>query len=257
MSLYVTTAGAGPRLVLLHGWGLNSRVWDAILPRLNRRFTTACIDLPGHGASSWPPEFHDIDSLADLIAPHVAKDSLLLGWSLGAMAALVLAERHPDLIKSLVLVASTPKFLRSEDWPYGVEAGALREMAARLTTDLNGTVRDFLALQVHGDEHARDALKSLREKVRTGGEPNSAALSAGLQTLAATDLRSGLASIDVPALVICGERDRLSHPLAGEALAASLPNARFHLMKRAAHAPFLSHEDEFCTALEDFLSETP
>jgi pimeloyl-[acyl-carrier protein] methyl ester esterase len=255
VSLHVTTAGRGPELVLLHGWALNSHVWDGVLPRLNERFTTVRVDLPGHGQSSWPPAFHDVDSLADAIAPAVAhEETCVLGWSLGAMAALAVAAGQTARIRRMVLLAATPKFVRSEDWPHGVDSDALQEMARRLVTDPGGTVRDFLALQVHGDEHARTALKSLRENVREGGEPHPQALGAGLQALARCDLRPRLAAIDIPTLVISGGKDRLSHPKAGEAMAAVLPLGQFHLMSRAAHAPFLSHPDEFCTQVERFLA---
>jgi pimeloyl-[acyl-carrier protein] methyl ester esterase len=254
MSIHVAISGQGPRLALLHGWGLNSRVWDGVRPRLETRFTTVCVDLPGHGASGWPPTFHDVDSLADAIAPFVCDADFLLGWSLGAMAAMSLAARGGAVARRLVLLAATPKFLRAEDWPHGVEPAALHEMATRLLTDVNGTVRDFLALQVHGDEHARAALRTLREKVLEGGAPQPAALAAGLDTLAQSDLRAGLGRITVPTLVISGERDRLSHPLAGQALADALPQGQFHLLRRAAHAPFLSHADEFCAQVERFLA---
>jgi pimeloyl-[acyl-carrier protein] methyl ester esterase len=237
-------------------------VWDSVLPRLNRSFTTVCVDLPGHGASPWPPEFHDIDSLAarveDCLEDNIASSArgcYLLGWSLGGMVALALAAKRPDLMRRLILVATTPKFLHSPDWPPGMDPKALADMAARVVTDFHATVRDFLMWQVHGDEHARPALKELRAKVTAGGEPNPQALRAGLETLSAVDLRSRLPDIDIPALVISGERDRLSHPDAGRALAAGLRHGRFSLLERAAHAPFLSHGAAFCKQIEHFLAE--
>ncbi len=254
MTLHVIVSGQGPRLALLHGWGLNSRVWDGVLPRLNETFTTVCVDLPGHGGSSWPPEFTEVDSLADAIAPQVQDADFLLGWSLGAMAVMSLAARGAVRARRLVLLAATPRFLRSENWPHGVEAAALEAMATKLVDDVEATVRDFLALQVHGDEHARPALKALREKVRDGGQPHPEALAAGLKTLAQADLRAELGAIAVPALVLSGERDRLSHPLAGQALAQALPRGQFHQIRRAAHAPFLSHADEFQAQVEQFLA---
>jgi pimeloyl-[acyl-carrier protein] methyl ester esterase len=260
MTLHVSTAGEGPLLVLLHGWGLNSRVWDPVLPRLNRQFTTACIDLPGHGASPWPPTFGDIESLAarvgETLDSHIG-ECFILGWSLGAMAALALASKRAHSIRRLVLVAATPKFLRSDDWPLGIAQQALDDMAERVIIDFHATVRDFLLWQVHGDEHARQALKVLRDKVQSGGEPKPEALRAGLDTLARVDLRSQLPSIEIPALIVSGERDRLAHPDAGRTLAKSLPHAQFHPMQRAAHAPFLSHGEEFCTEVERFLADKP
>lgn len=256
MSLHTIRAGQGPLLVLLHGWGLNSSVWDAVLPRLNQTFTTLCIDLPGHGASAWPPKFHDIDSLAARVEEALDGDGecSVLGWSLGAMTAVAMASKKPKWLRRLIVVAGTPKFLRSSDWPHAVEPQALAAMAQKLTTDFAGTVRDFLMWQVHGDEHAREALKTLRTKVHAGGEPNPEALSAGLDILATIDLRARLSVIETPTLVISGERDRLSHPDAGQAMAQALPDAQFRLFKRSAHAPFLSHPEAFCAEVEQFMA---
>jgi pimeloyl-[acyl-carrier protein] methyl ester esterase len=58
----------------------------------------------------------------------------------------------------------------------------------------------------------------------------------------------------VPTLVISGQYDRLTPPGAGEALAAAIPGARHWLVPRAAHAPFLSHRDEFAREVDAFLS---
>lgn len=254
MSLHASIGGRGRRLVLMHGWGLNSRVWESVLPQLQRSFTVVAVDLPGHGASSWPPEFHDADSLAESMAALLEDGDSMLGWSLGALAAMELAARFPGRIRKLALVAATPKFLRSADWPHGVEPDALREMGERLRTDLTGTVRNFLALQVLGDEHAHSTLKTLREKVQAGGAPQPVALAAGLQTLAASDLRARLPLIEAPTLVISGERDRLSHPKAGEKLASALPCGEFQLVPRAAHAPFISQPEAFCRRIEPFFS---
>ena len=71
MSLHVTTIGQGPWLVLLHGWALNSHVWDDVVPRLASEFTVVCVDLPGHGASEWQPRINDLDSLAESVLPHL------------------------------------------------------------------------------------------------------------------------------------------------------------------------------------------
>jgi pimeloyl-[acyl-carrier protein] methyl ester esterase len=114
------------------------------------------------------------------------------------------------------------------------------------------TLARFLALQVRGSEHGRAALASLRAQLFARGEPSPAVLQAGLDVLATTDLRPRVHSIDVPALVVTGERDALTLPAAGEWLATALPNARLAHIEGAAHAPFLSHPREFNAALDAF-----
>lgn len=254
MSLHVQTTGSGPRLVLLHGWALNSHVWDGIVGRLAERFTVACVDLPGHGESSWPPEFHDLDSLGRALAPGLGSEAVILGWSLGALAALQLALAHPRQVRALVLVAATPRFVSTADWVEGVAPEVLEEFAARLREDPQATVRDFLALQVRGDERALETLRVLRRRVLAAGGTHSQALDAGLDVLRHADLRERLESLSAPTLIIAGEHDRLTPPGASRELAASLPRARFALIERAAHAPFISHRDVFLSEVEQFLA---
>jgi pimeloyl-[acyl-carrier protein] methyl ester esterase len=253
MTLHVTSVGQGPRVVLLHGWALNSRVWDDVVSRLASEFTLQCIDLPGHGASAWQPGIHDLDSLAAAVAPHLGARCHLLGWSLGGMVALKLALANPARIEKLVLVASTPKFVASADWPSAMRPEVLEHFAARLREDYPATVREFLALQVRGDEHAHEALRILRRRVLVAGELDHAALRMGLEILRESDLRGHLPRIRTPTLLIAGERDALVPAAAAAALATGLPQARAHLVARAAHAPFLSHLDEFSSEVRNFL----
>lgn len=255
MSLHVTRAGRGPRLVLLHGWALNSHVWDGVLGALGDRFTLECVDLPGHGSSPWLPEITDFEALADAITPVLGERCHLLGWSLGAMAALRLAARHAAHIERLVLVAGTPKFVAGRDWTHAMEPAVLEQFAQRLQQDYRGTVQEFLALQVRGDERAHEALRTLRRRVLAAGEPDPRALRVGLDVLRDADLRASLSDVHMPTLVIAGERDALVPAAASEFLAASLPQARFDLIRRAAHAPFLSHAGEFCAAVRGFLED--
>ncbi len=54
--LYIETHGTGPDLVLLHGWGLNLRVWDGLIREMSNSFRMITVDLPGHGRSAWNPK---------------------------------------------------------------------------------------------------------------------------------------------------------------------------------------------------------
>jgi pimeloyl-[acyl-carrier protein] methyl ester esterase len=254
MNLHVSAIGQGPRLVLLHGWGLNSRVWDDVVPRLASEFTLECVDLPGHGSSPMQPQVEDLDTLAECVAPHLGTQCHLLGWSLGALIALRLALEHPARIEKLVLVSGTAKFVAGPAWPSAMQPAVLDGFATRLREDYAATVREFLALQVRGDERAHEALRILRRRVLAAGEPDRVALRVGLGILRNADLRAELTRLRTPTLVIAGERDALVPAAACAALAMALPQARAHIIGRAAHAPFLSHLDEFCAEVRHFLA---
>jgi pimeloyl-[acyl-carrier protein] methyl ester esterase len=255
--LHVETFGRGPDVVLLHGWALHGGLWGPWLATLAEHARLHVVDLPGHGYSRWHDDITDIESLAQHVLPAVPPDATVLGWSLGGMVALELARRQPRHISALVLIATTPRFLAGDGWDYGMASDVLDGFGRGLAEDYRGTVRNFLALQTLGDENAAPALRELRSKLASHGEPDPRALTAGLDFLRTADLRNALPGIDRPTLVIAGERDRLTSPVAGRELAMRLPSARFHVVERAGHAPFLSHPDEVLREVLPFLERVP
>jgi pimeloyl-[acyl-carrier protein] methyl ester esterase len=177
------------------------------------------------------------------------------GWSLGGQIALRWAAREPGKVKRLVLVASTPCFAEREDWPFGMASDVLEKFAAELEQNHAATLRRFVALQLRGSENERELLVLLRERLFSRGEPEMAALRAGLNILRDADQRSELRGIKQPAMVIAGERDRLTPPAASYYMAQVMPSARLVEVAGAAHAPFLSHPEIFVEHVKNFLHE--
>lgn len=254
MTLHAEIRGHGPDLVLLHGWALHGGMWGAWLDRLSSHARLHVLDLPGHGRSGWPAGVRDLEALARAVSPRVPRDAVVLGWSLGGMLALELARRNPRHLRALILMATTPKFLAGPDWEHGIDPAALDEFGAGLARDYRRTVQNFLALQTRGDEHALETLRLLRGKLTSHGDPDPRAVAVGLDVLRTADLRDSLARIALPALVIAGEHDRLTPPGAGRELAVRLPAARFRMIERSGHAPFLSHPEAVLTEVRGFLA---
>ena len=253
--LHFEMVGQGEDLVLLHGWALNLRVWDGLVAQLRDHFRVITIDLPGHGRTPWRVARTPAEQawLIHQTLESISQRYSLLGWSLGAQMALDLAAATPAQIERLVLVAATAKFAAGSDWPHGAAPETLTGLANQLRVDPEGTVSDFLELQVRGSAAADTALSQLRRALLLGGQPSRAALAAGLQRLACGDLRATLAHVRAPTLVIGGQYDRVTSPAASRALAEALPDARYIEMSRAAHAPFLSHTHEFAALVKDFV----
>ncbi len=237
-------------LVLLHGWGLNCRVFDALAASFGSTRDVFAADLPGHGASAFIPWD---DYRAALLAALPARFDLL-GWSLGGQLALELAAQAPTRVARLVLIATTPKFVASADWPHGMRPDVLAHFATQLAQDYRRTVTDFLELQVRGSQDAEATLAALRAALLAHGEAQPPALAAGLTWLRETDLRDRCPQVLQPTLAISGQYDRVTQSAALRALAASLPQARFVELRRAGHAPFLSHRAECVAAIEAWLT---
>jgi pimeloyl-[acyl-carrier protein] methyl ester esterase len=258
-ALHAEVTGQGRRdLVLLHGWGMNLRVWDALAAALARRFRVIAIDLPGHGRSDWDATASH--PAAQVFRVHETLSSLttryhLLGWSLGGQFALDLAAALPAAMERLVLVATTPRFLAGPDWRCGLKAAALDKLAAGVRSDPAQAVGGFLKLQVRGlaPRTAARVRGEVHEALARGGTARPEALAWGLERLRIGDLRSQLAQVKKPALVIAGRDDRITPPAASRALAAALPKGRYHSLAGAGHLPFLSHPERFANLLRGFL----
>lgn len=247
------TGGSLP-LALLHGWGLNLRVFDGLRAGLTEGGRELLyVDLPGHGRSGFEPMQGSLEAQADQLLAALPQRFELLGWSLGGQIALAMARRAPARVARLILVATTPKFVAGDDWSCGLRPELLAQFAAQLERDYRLTVSDFLELQVRGSRDAGPTLLALQRALLEHGEAEPAALRAGLEILRTSDARPHLVALAQPALVIAGQYDRVTPPAACRALAAALPNAEYLEFARASHAPFLSHTDDFVVQSRRFL----
>ena len=255
--LHVDSIGAGPDVVLLHGWGMHGAYWQDLVDALKADYRVHCIDLPGHGKSDYAGE-QALDDFVNRIRQcieSVTDDQFhLIGWSLGGLISQRLSMMLPDKVKTLALIASSASFMQREGWPNAMPASVLNGFADNLLQDYKLTLHRFLALQVRGSEQQQQGLRELKSRLFTRGEPDQTALKSGLSLLQQVDLRATLPSITQPVMLIGGERDTLVPAAAAEETAALLPRARVHIVKGAGHAPFLSHPDEMLNLIKNFIS---
>lgn len=252
MSLYVEQRGSGPDLVLLHGWGLHSGLFEPVVDALAAHYQLHLVDLPGHGRSSMPECEYTLANIAALIAEAVPANATWLGWSLGGRIALT-AAANDHAISKLILVGANPCFVQRPDWPHAMPEAELAQFATSLRDDYRATLRRFVAVQSRGSERGREELRRLRETLFDHGEPAAEALAAGLQLLGDADLRPQLAAIKQPTLILHGERDTLAPLAAAEYTAAEMPNAKLVCIVGAGHAPFISHPQAFISAIKEFV----
>ena len=254
-TLYTETVGVGPDVVLVHGWGMHSGVWTDVVIALRERYRVTVLDLPGHGYSQPSASGHDLHDLTSALLAVAPATATWVGWSLGGLAVQQLALVAPERVERLVLTNSTPCFVQRPDWPHAVAEPLLRRFAEELRQDYRAVLKRFIALEVHGSEHAGSQLHRLKAMLFQHGQPDVAALEDGLTILETCDLRSELPRIACPTLLLMGQRDQLVPAAAGEAMQDLLPDARLHIFPRAGHAPFFSHLPEYMAELQAFLDE--
>ena len=255
-SLHVDVQGSGPPLVLLHGWAMHGGVFEPLVQRMRARYTLHLVDLPGHGFSRDSEVALELEATVDALFAQVP-DAPWCAWSLGGLFALHAALRSPARVPALVMLCASPRFVRGEDWRYGVSPEIFQDFAHGLRSDYRGTLDRFVALEAFGSDRARATVRALRQQLFARGEPPAESLARGLELLETGDLREGLARLRVPNLWIAGRRDRLVDPRAMREAAARAHDAQFVQIEHGGHAPFLTHAEEVADAIEAFLAIHP
>lgn len=247
-TLWWQTVGTGNcHLVLLHGWGLNAEVWNCINEELASHFTLHMVDLPGFGRSrGFGPM--SLDEMAQQVLAAAPQNAIWLGWSLGGLVASQIALTRPERVSALVTVASSPCFSAQASWP-GIKPDVLAGFQQQLSEDFQRTVERFLALQTMGTESARQDARALKQTVLSLPMPDVEVLNGGLEILKTVDLREPLSALTMPHLRIYGYLDGLVPRKVVPLLDSLWPESESQVIAKAAHAPFISHPAEFCSAL--------
>jgi pimeloyl-[acyl-carrier protein] methyl ester esterase len=251
-NVHIESIGTGPNLILLHGWGLHSAVWQPLIKKLSQKFTLHLVDLPGMGFSR-PIEPYHLHALTEKISEMLPPNADVVGWSLGGQVAMRMALDFPHVVRRLVLVGATPCFVNKKDWDLGMAAETFSGFAGNVNADYHKTMAQFLTLQCMGADDARSTVKLLRKKFAERPIPSSQALQKALHILLDTDLRTEVELIRKPTLLIHGDRDTLAPLQAAHWMMQHLPAGYLRVMAGASHAPFLSHPTQFVDALNQFL----
>ncbi|TLS76916.1 alpha/beta fold hydrolase [Mariprofundus erugo] len=230
-------------LVFLHGWAQSRQVWwqqQACFP------DAMFLNLPGHGGAADVAADAWVDALAAQL-PDAACS--LVGWSLGGMLAMALAERVPDKVANLALIATTPRFRVGDGWLYGCDDAVFTAFAEAAASASLKTLNRFFALMLHGDGLSRTAYNELaRMAVDREQRTSAAGLAEGMALLAGLDFRHALPQ--QPVLIVHGEQDAIVPVAAGRWLAEQMNSRDAFFPHSCGHAPFLTRADEFNTLLK-------
>ncbi len=252
MNCHVEVVGQGQPLVMIHGWGMHSGVWHPLVKRLAQHYILYLVDLPGMG-NSRPIEPYHLHALADEVAQVIPGVSDVLGWSLGGLVAQRIALNQPDRIRRLILVSSTPRFVSGPDWKAGVDPANFNAFAENVNHDYKHAILQFLTLQCMKSDDRRSTIKQLRQIFETKPTPTQSTLQRALHIFLESDLREEIPNIRKPTLLIHGDRDTITPVQAAHWMMQQLPSGFLRVISGAAHAPFLSHSDQFIETLNQFL----
>lgn len=258
-------------LVLLHGWGLNSAVWQPLIESLPTEFRDVfhiiTIDLPGFGSNiNKKLSPYSLANVCEHIIDTIEQPAIYLGWSLGGLVATEMALTYPEKVLGLITVASSPRFVeqRSEEvveekmvntllWP-GIKPHVLTTFHQQLHIDAEKTINGFLKLQAMGSPHVRQDIKQISQLVFQHEMANKNTLDESLKLLEISDYRARLIDINQPFLRLYGSADSLvPKSVIGQVAQLAENNSEQYIFIGASHAPFISHLNDFNQVLTDWL----
>jgi pimeloyl-[acyl-carrier protein] methyl ester esterase len=245
LNLVSATVGQGPHLVLLHGWGLNSGVWQGIIKDLTAHFTITTIDLPGFGLNhAEMPDRYSLENVAQGVSTLMPNNASLLGWSLGGLVAQQIALSFPQKVKQLILLATSPCFIAKGEWP-GIKIQILDSFKNQLLDNPGATVSRFLAIQAMGSPSAKHDIKLIKQQVNVYPPASPVALSAGLELLVTSDLRAKLIDLSMPCQLLLGRLDSLVPIKLKHDIQQLNPSIQVTVFEDSSHAPFISQQGCF------------
>lgn len=241
-------------VVLVHGMMFNHHMWDPQIEALSKDYRVIAYDIRGHGKSgvaggqyTYRMFVEDLRSLLD----HLQIDqAVICGLSMGGAVSLRFVELYPHSVRALVICDTTSKADTNE-------AKYRRENAIHSIKryGMQSFVDGFVESVLDTDTLIRrsDLVALVRNMILTTSPVG--ACGALLAQAARTDTSDTLERINMPAMVIVGERDSITPPDVAQSMHQRIPNSEFHVIPDAAHVTNLENPEVFNEHLTMFLEK--
>lgn len=254
-ALDVERAGEGDPVVIVHGGWTGAAVWATVAERLRERFDVTAYDRLGYNGSDRPDvdytrERHEDDLIA-LIEELDAGRVHLVGNSYGAMVAVAVAGRRPELVRSVV--AHEPVYMSLvHSGPVEIARASMRCASARiLTGDVEGGTRQFFEDVAMGP----GSWAKVPEAFRALAMSNAETFAAEEQAPRWTELdREAVADFPGRILLTQGAGSPAWFSEVCDALARELPHARRRTVAGAGHSPHSTHPEVFAEVAGSFFA---
>lgn len=259
MRYWESAPAIGAPLLLIHGYGAMIEHWHAVTRPIATRHTLYALDLYFFGRSAIPAEQPSrrlwAEQVAEFIAAVCPEPAVVVGHSLGGMVACQLAADFPQLVRGLVLVASTG-LTDPQDQPSAVDNAAFRvlrtggvgELLAGMVANPWGARQGLLSAYYRKECVTPELVQRFAEPLqRPGGAWAYLAVTRAFPHLF-LDLAPG--AISAPTLLIWGEQDRSMPPaLAAHFRRTLIPQAAIVIIPESGHCPFDETPHAFLDAL--------
>jgi len=262
IELYYEDHGAGKPVVLIHGWPLSGASWEKqTAALLAAGFRVITYDRRGFGKSSQAAIGYEYDTFAEdlhkLVTTLDLRDFALVGFSMGGgEVARYIGKHGTDRVSKAVFISSVPPYLlKAPDNQTGVEMGVFDGIKKAIAADrpafMTQFLNNFYNVDQLGGKLISDEVVRLSWNVAMGA---SAKGTLDCVTAWYTDFRKDLPKVDVPALVIHGDADRIV-PIdaSGRRTHEQVKGSKLAVLQGAPHGLIWTHADRVNAELLSFL----
>ena len=262
IELYYEDHGTGKPVVLIHGYPLSGSSWEKqVAALLGAGHRVITYDRRGFGKSSQPATGYRYDIFAEdlrkLITHLDLKDFALVGFSMGGgEVARYIGKYGSTGVRKAVFIGGVPPFLlKAADNPEGVDGAVFEGIKKAVSADrfafLSEFFKNFFNTDVYLGKRVSEQAIAANWAVAAAASP---AASVACVATWGEDFRKDLSRVDVPALVIHGDADRIvPFPASGSRTAKLVKGARLAVIKDGPHCVTWTHADEVNAELLSFL----
>jgi len=250
VNLYYEIAGRGESILFIHGLGSSSRDWELQVDFFSKQYQVVAFDVRGHGQSDKPPGPYGVPlfaaDAAELMKSLDVAPAHVVGISMGGMMAFQLAVSAPELVKSLVIVNSTPELV-------------LRTWKARLNGLQRLLITRLMGMRKMGEVlggrlFPKDGQEETRQMfVERWAENDKRAYYDAMRGLVGWSVAGRLDDIRCPTLVIAADEDYTPVSLKQEYV-GKMAQAELVVIEDSRHGTPVDQPERFNQAVLAFLS---
>ena len=253
--LFYETQGSGPEtIVFAHGLLWSGRMFDHQVGALKNRFRCITFDFRGQGKSGVTKTGYDMDTLtedaAGLIEALQCAPCHFLGLSMGGFVGMRLAIRHPDMIRSLILVETTADPEPEEN------KGRYRLLNFIARWFGLGLVADRVMPIMFGENFMNDPGRSQERQAwrsRLIANHRHGITRAVKGVVQREGIYDQIDQIAIPTLIIVGDQDTATVPEKSRRMQARISGSKLVVIPGAGHTSTVEEPEAVNKALEDFL----
>ncbi|HLH22922.1 MAG TPA: alpha/beta fold hydrolase [Chloroflexota bacterium] len=232
VQLYYQTVGDGRTLAFAHSLGMDHSLWAAQERDFADCYRVLTFDARGHGASDKPPGPYSVEQFGEdfygVLRAAGVERAVVIGLSMGGMAAQALAAAHPEAVEALVLADTTCWYgeTAAQDWEPRARAAEEKGLASLL---------DFQLTRWFADRTRAERPDLVEQARRVFLANDVAAYAASCRALGAMDLRRKTDTIRCPTLVLVGAEDYATPPAMAEDLHRRIPGSELVVLPGVRH----------------------